>query len=244
MEVIMKNKPNITWTNEGRPFPYPEGWWSGYQEWHDVIYLHWKIDAEILRKVIPEELEIDLFDGMAWVSVVPFSVRRLRPRLLAPFPPISNFEELNIRTYVKHKGVPGIYFFSLESSKQLPVLAARLTTGLPYVKSEIWREEEMYYANSKKYGFQFYINFKIGEKQIVKDALSTWLTDRFRLYVKTSGRISRIDVHHHLWPLYPLTLRYIKLNYMIGGFPLSRQTPDLTHFSPGVKVVTWRKALD
>ncbi|HLO91370.1 MAG TPA: DUF2071 domain-containing protein [Lentimicrobium sp.] len=234
----------IPWTNYGRPFPYPNKPWTGYQEWHNVIYLHWKVETETLRKVVPNELEIDTFNGQAYLSVVPFSVRKLRQRFIIPLPPISDFEELNVRTYVKYNGVPGIYFFSLEASKWAPVVAARFTTRLPYVNSEIWREEDMYYANSKKFGFEFHINFKLEEKEITKDLLTSWLTDRFRLYVKTSGHINCIDVHHHPWVLKPLVLRYLKLNYMIGGFPLSKQAPDLTHFSDGVKVVTWRRKRD
>jgi uncharacterized protein len=234
----------IPWTNSGRPFDYPSTPWTGYQEWHNVIFLHWKIESGIIRGILPQELEIDTFDGMAWISVVPLSVLNLHPRLLPSFKTFSNFEEINLRTYVIYKGMPGIYFFSLESSRILPVFAARLSTGLPYVKSEIWREEGMFSGNSEQYGFQFYLNYKLDNTTIKKDALSTWLSDRFRLYVKTSGYISKIDVHHHPWILKPLNIRYIKLNYMIGGWPLSNRPPDIAHFSEGVKVVTWRKTKD
>lgn len=237
----MKFPLEIPWTNDGRPFNYPSLPWVGYQEWHNVIFLHWQVDPGIIRSVVPKDLELDTFEGMAWVSVVPFTVLNLHLRSLPAIKAISDFEEINVRTYVIHKGVPGIYFFSLESSRILPVFAARLTTGLPYIKSEIWREEGMYSSNSEKYGFQFYLNFKLESSPIEKDPLTTWLSDRFRLYVKTSGIISRIDVHHHPWILSTLNIRYIKLNYMVGGWPLSRQTPNLAHFSNGVKVVTWHK---
>jgi len=237
----MDKLPDIPWTNTGRPFDYPNKPYAGYQEWHDVIMLHWKADTALIRKMVPQELELDTFNGNAWISIIPFTVRNLHPRGLPKIKALSHFHEINVRTYVTYKGIPGIYFFSLEASKQMPVIAARLTTGLPYVKSDIWREEGMYSGSSQKYGFQFYINYKLGDPLINKDNLDTWLADRFRLYVKTSGHISAIDIHHHPWPLVKLVNRYIKLNYMVGGITLSKQSPDLLHFSHGVKVATWRK---
>src|SRR4051794_8028305 len=95
-----------------RPFPMPETPWKYYQEWHQVLFAHWKVPAELLSPLLPPGLTLQLYEGEAWVSLVAFTVKKLRPRIFPPFPPLSNFHEVNMRTYVLRKGKPGIYFLS------------------------------------------------------------------------------------------------------------------------------------
>ena len=84
-----------------RPWEIPKESWKYYQEWNRAIFLHWEVELSELQKWVPKELEIDLFEGKAWVSVVAFTMEKIRPKNLPPFSLISNFEEINIRTYVK-----------------------------------------------------------------------------------------------------------------------------------------------
>lgn len=237
--------PKIPWTNVHRTFPYPAEPWVLYQEWHDVIFLHYKMEKELIEPIIPPELKIDLFEGFAWISIVVFTVRNFRPRLLPTVPPFSNFYEINLRTYVTKDGVPGIYFFSLEASNKITVLAARLSTGLPYVKSNIWREDKVINSHSPSNGFKLHIDYILhGKEHKERTAKDAWLTDRYRLYVKTSGKISKIDVHHHPWEIQPVTLRDLSTNYKIGKYYLCKHVPKLVHYSPGVRVATWIKKFD
>src|SRR5262245_16440461 len=103
----------------------------GYQRWRSLAFLHWDVPAQALRGILPPELELDLYDGTAYVGVVPFVMQDIRPSWL-PQRLALNFLETNVRTYVICNGQPGVYFFSLEASSRLAVLTARSSFGLPY----------------------------------------------------------------------------------------------------------------
>lgn len=68
---------------------------------------------EIISGLLPSDLLLDTSEGNAWVSLAAFDVDKMRVHYLPPFPYISNFKEINVRTYVTHNGVPGIYMFSI-----------------------------------------------------------------------------------------------------------------------------------
>ena len=102
------------------------------QKWENLLFLHWPVSKESLESTIPEGLEVDLFEGEAWLSVVGFRLSELR---IKPFVqiPWRDFSELNLRTYVRDQaGRRGVWFYSLDSSDLLAVAGARLLYGLNY----------------------------------------------------------------------------------------------------------------
>ena len=104
-----------------------------FQTWSRLAFLHWALDPEVVRPEVPVNLHLDLHEGRAWVGVVPFAMRKIRPRGLRAVPGISNFLELNLRTYVHDdEGRPGVWFFSLDASQPLAVWVARSRFRLPY----------------------------------------------------------------------------------------------------------------
>ncbi len=103
-----------------------------HQSWGKLLFIHWAIDAEVLRPLIPAQLSIDTFDGKAWIGVVPFTMWGIRASFLPPIPGTSAFHELNVRTYVHYDGVPGVWFFSLDATNSLAVWGARTFYHLPY----------------------------------------------------------------------------------------------------------------
>jgi uncharacterized protein YqjF (DUF2071 family) len=103
-----------------------------YQSWGKLLFMHWPIDAEILRPLIPAQLSIDTFAGQAWIGVVPFTMWGIRASFLPSIPGTSAFHELNVRTYVHYQGVPGVWFFSLDAASSLAVWGARTFYHLPY----------------------------------------------------------------------------------------------------------------
>src|SRR4030095_16314025 len=104
-----------------------------------LLFLHWRIDQQLLRPLIPAELEIDTFDGSAWIAVTPFTMWDIRalPPFLPALPGFSSMHELNVRTYVYFDKVPGVWFFSLDCNSYAPALAARTLFFLPYYYAEI-----------------------------------------------------------------------------------------------------------
>ena len=103
-----------------------------------LTFLHWRYPPETVQALLPDGLEVETFDGVAWVGLIPFLMDRVRPRWLPPVPWLSRFPETNVRTYVRGPdGRTGIWFFSLDAARLPAVLAARVGFGLPYYWSEM-----------------------------------------------------------------------------------------------------------
>src|SRR5215469_8774148 len=117
---------------EHRPWPLPSGPWIMEQTWNDLLFAHWPVPPGALRPLVPSALALDTRDGKGWVAVTPFHMTGVRPRFVPPIPGLSGFAELNVRTYVKFGGKPGVYFFSLDAASRFAVWAARAAYRLPY----------------------------------------------------------------------------------------------------------------
>src|SRR5688572_14463842 len=109
--------------------------------WHDLLFLHWPIPPELIRPMIPQGVELDTFDGRAWIGVVPFRMTRVRPRRFPQFASVA-FPEINVRTYVWSPGRSGLWFFSLDATNRLAVRTARAWYGLPYYDARITVQSE------------------------------------------------------------------------------------------------------
>src|SRR5215218_8745424 len=107
------------------------------QSWDKMLFMHWKVPVEILRPLIPEPVQIDTFEGDAWIALAPFTLWNVRPVYVPPIPLLSSFHETNVRTYVHLDGVPGVWFFSLDANSAMTVWGARLFYYLPYFYSQI-----------------------------------------------------------------------------------------------------------
>ncbi|MGH9532327.1 MAG: YqjF family protein, partial [Terriglobales bacterium] len=116
--------------------------WTIEFTWHDLLFLHWPVPAASLRGLVPESLELDLYDGSAWVGVIPFFMSGIRLRGLPLFPGTSAFAEVNVRTYVRFRGQPGVYFFSLDAASFFAVRTARLWYHLPYFHARMSVENQ------------------------------------------------------------------------------------------------------
>src|SRR5689334_15035004 len=83
--------------------------WVLHMRWHDLLFAHWPLDPVAVQAVVPAPLEVDTFDGQAWVAVVPFRMSEVRLRSF-PLPFANAFAEVNVRTYVRHGDRTGVYF--------------------------------------------------------------------------------------------------------------------------------------
>jgi uncharacterized protein YqjF (DUF2071 family) len=237
----------LTNTIKHRPWPLPAGNWTYYQEWNNALFLHWKIPVDLLRPFVPSRLEPDETEGSAWVSLVAFTMEKIRPRLLPAVPAISNFHELNLRTYVSHNGKKGVYFLSIEAQKTISAFVARSFSGLPYRKADMNRmftaAGHQYNSYNKESDFRLNTTFTTGEALTDRQNLDTWLTERYCLYTETKKELFRFDIHHETWPLLEVSLTKLEVQYRIGSFDLSVRPPDLVHYSTGVRVLAWNKTL-
>lgn len=237
----MKEIDRILSDTRHRSFDFPEGKWAYYQEWNKVLFLHWKVPFDLVRKLVPQKLNIDTFDGYAYVSSVAFTMQKIRPRNLPALKFISDFGEINIRTYIDNDNKKGVYFLNIEAEKQLSVFMAKALSGLPYEKSNIQQANKNYKSTNTQKGFFLDTEFEIKEQLTEKTTLDSWLTERYCLYLDKRETICRYDIHHKEWEIKNVDIKRLKLNYKIGDMRLTNK-PDITHYSDGVKVIAWKKA--
>jgi uncharacterized protein YqjF (DUF2071 family) len=214
--------------------------WKFYQEWNNAIFLHWEVDLEELKKHVPKELEIDLFEGKPWVSVVAFTMEKIRPKHLPYFPPISNFHEINIRTYIKSKNKTGVYFLSIEGGKKLSCKVAKGISQLPYRYSAIKRSETQFNSSNLEFNDNLDIKFTIGKELKEKTELDKWLTERYALFQDTQNSINEFEIHHLEWPISTIDFQSLNLNYKRFN-TLIDNSPQKIQYSKGVKVLAWPK---
>jgi len=143
-----------------RPWPVPDRPWLMGQTWEDLLFAHWRVDPEALRKLLPTGVVLDTFADEAWLGITPFRVTGLRARGTVPLPYVSSFVELNVRTYVTQGGKGGIWFFSLDATSPLAVAAARRTYHLRYfrTRASLARDDdEIEFSSSRSEGEQPYM---------------------------------------------------------------------------------------
>jgi len=179
-----------------------------HQSWGKLLFMHWRIDAELLRPLLPSKLEIDTFDGSAWVAVVPFTMWNTRPTFFPAVPKLSAMHELNVRTYVHVNSVPGVWFFSLDCNSALVVRGARTFYHLPYYNAKIDLAQS---SKTIEYTLQrrgepaadFRAVWNIGENlpRSQPESLEFFLTERYCLYSEHKGELYRARIHHQPWPL-------------------------------------------
>jgi uncharacterized protein YqjF (DUF2071 family) len=223
------------------------------QTWHDLLFAHWRVDNGSLRALVPAVFELDTFEGDAWVGVVPFFMTNVAPRGLPALPWLSAFPELNVRTYVRHRGRGGVYFFSLDATNPVAVRVARTLFHLPYFTAAMSVQEDsgghVTYESRRRdrrgadaqltaiYG-------PVGEPTPpLPGTLEHFLTERYCLYTQApDGALLRAEVHHAPWPLQRAAAD-IGLNLIAQpqGIPLAGP-PALLHFSRRIDVVVWPPA--
>lgn len=215
------------------------------QHWRDLLFLHWSVDPEVLRPLVPRRLGLDLFGGRAWVALTPFRLTGVRPRLLPPIPPVSRFGEVNVRTYVHLDGRdPGVWFFSLDASSRLAAMAARLTYRLPYHTATIRYESSggrYRFAARRDSGGHCEVVWDVPPSAPPAEAkpgtLDFFLLERYLLYAEHDGRLLQARVHHQPYPL--LRARVASCSQDLvqrAGILLPRGQRPVVHFSPGVDV--------
>ncbi|HCQ29368.1 MAG TPA: hypothetical protein DIU39_03715 [Flavobacteriales bacterium] len=227
-------------TTKHRPWQIPKSSWKFYQEWNDAIFLHWQVDLKELKKFVPDEIEIDLFEGKPWVSMVAFTMEKMRLKNMISFPPISDFDEINIRTYVKYKGKSGVYFLSIEGGKSLSCKVAKGISELPYRYSKIKRTNQNFKSQNSEFKDELNIEFKIGKEFTEKTQLDKWLTERYALFQDTDDSINEFEIHHLEWPINEIDIQKLELSYPRFQ-KLINEKPNKIHYSKGVKVLAWGK---
>lgn len=224
------------------PSVRPTGRNAGTQRWESLLFCHWEVPIDSLRPLIPEKLEIDTFDGKAFVGVVPFHMRKIRPSWLPRFLTFD-FLETNVRTYVIHKGKPGVYFFSLDANFPPAVWVARAGWSLPYQHAQMSSSEAngIFTYESKRRGTGVahrsvcHVGESLGTSEL--GSLEHFLLERYLLFVEHRNQIYSGTVNHVPYPAYSCTVTECDDQLVAAsGLPPCATPPEITHFSPGVDV--------
>jgi uncharacterized protein YqjF (DUF2071 family) len=202
---------SITDKFDHRPWPMPEGSWIQKQTWNNVLFLHWPAPTERIRSLLPKGLELETYDGSAWLGLVAINVTDAHLRYTPSLPFVSNVLPLNLRTYVRVGDKPGIYLFSADVSNALVVTAARQLFLMPYFNAQMdYREDgELHLFGSQRTEGEDTMNgftVSYGPHSPVYNAepgsLDHFLIERYGLYTTDDqGDVYRNDVHHYPWPL-------------------------------------------
>merc|ERR1711907_292059 len=231
----------------------------GYQRWSRLLFVNWAIDPQLLEEVIPKELELDLYNGKAYLSLVPFEMGGVRPSFSGQMG--IDFLELNLRTYITFEQQPGVYFFSLDASSTLAVIGARLLWGLPYFVTHMtsseghpaallaWHVAEQpfplpdnlthtYTSISERASCT--VNYTIGKLLPPSDpgSLQYFLLERYFLFVTDAeGRVYKGQVHHSPYQAYAAEVVQLDQN-VTDAARITLHSAQMTqaYWSPGVEI--------
>jgi uncharacterized protein YqjF (DUF2071 family) len=213
--------------------------------WHDICFAHWRADAQALARTLPANVEIDRFDGTGWISVVPFRMTAVHVRFAPTLPGFNDVPEINVRTYVRVGGVPGVWFFSLDAARPLVVASARITTGLPYFHARIEQREDasgIVYRSARTDRrsvdgtFAARYRPRDGARRAAAGTLEAFLHERYDFFAVRAGRLVRGAIRHEPWTLGPIEID-IERNTLgnIIDMPLGDK-PDAAYFARALDV--------
>ncbi len=229
----------------------PTGPWLLRQTWGRLLFMHWPVPADVIQARLPAGLQVDTFDGQAWLAIVPFQMSNLRPPGLPAVPGLSAFPELNVRTYVHLNGVPGVWFFSLDAGSALAVWLARTLFHLPYFRARLTLAQApdgaLTCISARTHPHQapatFGATWRIGAPLPLAQpgSLAFFLTERYCLYTAgQNGRLYQGHLHHPPWPLQAAELAPDWHSTLLEshGLPVPQSAP-LLHAAGPVTVRVW-----
>jgi uncharacterized protein YqjF (DUF2071 family) len=233
----------------------PRRWAVMRQKWRDLLFVHWAVSAEVLRRHVPPQLELDLFDGTAYIGLVPFTMTGVRPVGVPPVWGLSSFHETNLRTYVRAgSGEPGVWFFNLEAANSVAVRLARAWFHLPYHRASMLLEHEsplphlsgdlpaIVYAGVRRWPGPHPVSYTIratpiGAPRIAQPGtLEHFLIERYFLYTLANNQVWEGQVFHTPYPIHSANLHSIDENILASWEIKRPDAAPLTHYSQGVDV--------
>lgn len=223
-----------------------------YQSWQKLLFLHWEIDPSEIQSRLPPGLFVDTFENRAYLGIVPFYMRNIRPRFLPAIPWVSNFLELNVRTYVHDAdGIPGVWFFSLDTNQPVAAYCGRRFFHMPYTVATMSAEQDedggTHYqclrkghptGDSATYRYEGISNPAIA----TPGSIDYFFAERYLLYAKNpkNSHLFSGRVYHKPYPLQEAVVsQFSRIPIKQAGFPEVAGDPVHAAFSEGVKVLAY-----
>ncbi len=214
--------------------------------WKHLLFVHWRVPPSLIRPLIPPPLEVDTYEGDAWVAFVPFVMESVRPVWVPPIPRLFDFGEVNVRTYVRYQGERGVWFFSLDASHRLAVWVARQYWRLPYYPAHIRLIRKG--ADAFEYLIQRRASEPVGAiacyrisgepRETEPGSLAHFLVERYTLFTGGSNTLYRAQVAHVPYRVQPATLVELRENLLAhAGIALPNDSEPVVFYAPGFGVL-------
>lgn len=224
----------------------PAGRAVGYHRWQDLLFVHWRVPPEVVVPRLPRGLTLDTFDGSAWIGLVPFAMRRVRPWWSPAVPGISNFLETNVRTYVHRDGHdPGVWFFSLDASSRFAVFLARRFWGLNYrfARMSLESRDDRFRCQSRRgqgasgagsCELEAVIDRQRDPAAATPGTLDHFLLERYVLYSTDLGpsgdaRLYRGQVHHAPYQTVPARVTRCRESLLAANGLPATESAEIAH---------------
>lgn len=226
-----------------------------FQRWSQLLFLHWEVPADALRRLIPPALTLDTFEGKAYIGLVPFTMSGIRPVWSPAVPGLSAFHEINVRTYVHHQGQnPGVWFFSLDAANTVAVRLARALFKLPYYRAAMSLRqrpgeaggEEITYTTERLFppptpaAASLRYTPCSGIQPARPGTLDYFLAERYLLYTTAGERLYRGQVYHTPYPLQRAVLHDLSENLIAVAGIARPDTEPIVHYALEVRVRIYR----
>ncbi|MFC5558198.1 YqjF family protein [Ureibacillus thermophilus] len=218
--------------------------WMMKQIWSDILFLHYPVKKEKIEILLPPKIQLDTYEGQAWITIVPYVIKSIGVRGL-PFIPLGRgIPGINVRTYVKMGEKPGIYFLKLALPQKLTAMMAKYLFHLPYISMDLSFEktEKMIQFESKTNPLPFTCQYRVlpASSPIKKETLEEWLLERYCFYTtNTKGKVIRCDIIHEPWFIHKVELVGIE-NGILSTFHIqSESTHPLIQYSKDANVRLW-----
>jgi len=192
-------------------------------EWRNLIFANYAIDPEVLKPLVPYGTELDTYNGICYGSLVGFYFQRVRLFGAVAVPFHQEFEEFNLRFYVRRKHQTGwrrgVVFVKEIVPKLAISLVANTLYGEPYATHPMrhtWRTE----ADQQYIRYDWNVNGAWNHIQVradqtghalVPDSEEAFITEHYWGYTyrsssgKKAGRTSEYEVVHPAWSIFPVT---------------------------------------
>jgi uncharacterized protein YqjF (DUF2071 family) len=226
----------------------PDGLRVMRQAWSSLLFLHWEVPVDAIARMLPPGLEVDTFDGKAYIGLIPFTMSGVRPVGLPAVPWLSKFHEVNVRTYVHCKERnPGVWFFSLDAANPVGVWLARTFFHLPYWWARMRMQESpsgggsILYESARRderYPGSCRIRYRPTGVPAPAEAgsLAYFLAERYILYAAARGGLRLGRVHHRPYPLQGAEVQELDEDLVAASGIRRPDGPPLIHYASGVDV--------
>lgn len=234
-----------------RPWPPPERPYLQKEGWCSILFAHWPLPPDLLRPLIPPGLELDLWGGSAWLGITPFFMTDVRPHGLPAIPGFSTFPQVDLRTYVRRRDKPGVFYLNLEAPNPAAVWGARALYHMAYFLARVEGEVdgERVTFRSRRESDRGVVSWRsthwpVSEcRSVAPGTVEEFLIDRWVMYT-AGGRhgLSRTEIHRLPWQIQDARVEILS-NSLAAAHGISLpDTPPLVHCSPGVETLIWAPA--